>query len=115
VGFDPEQQDRESAFGASVMQFAAWSPGRVSISDAVATGNRVVALEALRARLAEEIDLCDSSKELPALVLRLTDVLTQLDSMPSSEQVSAADEIAERRASRRAGRSKDSARTPRSG
>jgi hypothetical protein len=97
------------------MQFASWNPGRVSISDAVSTGNRVVVLEALRSRLAQEIDLCDSPKELPALVLRLTDVLTQLDSMPSTEQVSAADEIAERRASRRAGRAKDSARSTRSG
>lgn len=86
----------------------------MSVSDAVNSG-RVAILEALRARLAAEIDGCENAKDLPALVLRLTDVVEQLDSMPTSEQVSAADEIAERRASRRASRSKDSARPSRSG
>ena len=87
----------------------------MSVSEAESTGNRLAVLEALRARLANEIDACESAKDLPALVLRMTDILTQLDSMPSSEQVSAADEIAERRAARRAGRAKDSSRSPRSG
>lgn len=87
----------------------------MSISEAAESGKRVVVLEALRARLAAEIDACETPKELPALVLRLTDVLEQLDSMPTSEQVSAADEIAERRAARRAGRAKDSSRSTRSG
>lgn len=87
----------------------------MSVSDAESSGKRVEILEALRARLAMEVDSCDSRKELPALVLRLTDVLSQLDSMPSSEEVSAADEIAERRAARRAGRAKDSTRSTRSG
>jgi uncharacterized membrane protein len=87
----------------------------VSVSEAAESGKRSAVLEALRSRLAAEIDDCDNPKELPALVLRLTDVVEQLDSMPTSEQVSAADEIAERRAARRAGRSKDSSRSTRSG
>lgn len=86
----------------------------MSVSDAIGSG-RVAILEALRRRLAAEIDVCDTPKDLPALVLRLTDVVEQLDSMPTSEQVSAADEIAERRAARRAGRAKDSSRSTRSG
>lgn len=86
----------------------------MSVSDAIDSG-RAAILEALRSRLAAEIDGCENAKDLPALVLRLTDVVEQLDSMPTSEQVSAADEIAERRASRRASRSKDSPRPSRSG
>jgi len=87
----------------------------MSVSDAVESGQRRLVLEALRSRLASEIDSCENLRDLPALVLRLTDVLQQLDDMPLIEQVSAADEIAERRAARRAGRSKDSSRSSRSG
>jgi hypothetical protein len=86
------------------------------IADAASTGNRLATLEALRDRLAAEIDQCDTQKDLAALVLRLTDVLEQIDSMPSTQQVSAADEIAERRAARRVGGSPHKARpTPRIG
>jgi hypothetical protein len=62
---------------------------------------RLAALEALRDRLAREIDECDSPRDLPALALRFTDVLAQIDDMPQSREVSRADEIAARRTARR--------------
>jgi hypothetical protein len=62
---------------------------------------RLAALEALRDRLAREIDGCDNPRDLPALALRFTDVLSQIDDMPQSGEVSRADEIAARRATRR--------------
>ena len=71
------------------------------IADAAASGDRLAALRALRDRLATEIDDCDSPRDLAALALRLTDVLTQIDAVPNTEQVSAADELADRRARRR--------------
>lgn len=86
----------------------------MTVSEAVSSGNRLEVLRALRTRLAAEIDSCDSSKDLPALVLRLTDVLAQLDAAPSDEEVSAADEIAKRRAARRSGGAADSSRSTRS-
>ncbi len=87
----------------------------MGVADAARSGDRLAALQMLRDRLAVEVDSCDSVRELPALVLRLTDVLAQIDSMPTSRQVSTADEIAQRRAARRRGRAKGSARAPRSG
>jgi len=75
----------------------------MSVADAASSGNRLAALESLRDRLAAEIDGCDNSRDLPALVLRLTDVMEQIESMPTTRQTSRADEIAERRAARRLG------------
>jgi hypothetical protein len=64
-------------------------------------GDRLAALEVLRDRLAQEIDDCTYSRDLAALVLRFTDVLAQIDELPSSRPVCAADQIAARRAARR--------------
>lgn len=75
----------------------------MSLADVAVVGDRLATLTMLRDRLAAEIDLCDDQRLLPQLVLRLTDVLAQIDDMPSSGKVSAADEIAERRARRRSG------------
>lgn len=75
----------------------------MAVSEAAASGNRLVALEALRDTLATAIDECDSKRDLAALSRQLTDVLAQIESSPSSAEVSAADEVAQRRASRRAG------------
>ena len=71
------------------------------VAGVAAAGDRLAMLAALRDRLAAEVDGCDDQRLLPPLVLRLTDVLAQIDAMPTSRQVSAADEIAKRRASRR--------------
>ena len=60
------------------------------------------ALELLRNRLAQEIDECTYTRDLPALMLRFSDVLSQIDDMPQAGPVSKADEIAARRRQRRA-------------
>ena len=65
-------------------------------------GDRLAALEVLRDWLAQEIDDCTYARDLPALVLRFTDVLAQIDDMPGSRPMGAADQIAARRAARRA-------------
>lgn len=75
------------------------------------TGDRLGTLEMLRNRLAAEVDDCDNPRELPALVLRLTDVLAQIDAIPQTQKVSRADEIAQRRAARRGAGTSDTART----
>ena len=59
-------------------------------------------LEALRDRLAEQLDVTESTRDVCALGLRLQSVLEELDNMPQSGPVSKADEIAERRRQRRA-------------
>ena len=58
---------------------------------------------AIRDRLAADLDGCDSMRDVSSLAARLADVLEQIDSMPNRAEVSAADEIAARRASRRSG------------
>lgn len=64
-------------------------------------GDRLATLEALRDRLASEIDDCDSKRDLAALALRLTDVLEQIDELDARRPGGAADEIARRRRERR--------------
>ncbi len=80
------------------------------LSDAAATGDRLTILQVLRDRLAADLDATHDPREVAALALRLTDVLTQLDQMPTTQQASAADEIAERRATRRRSRTPNKAR-----
>lgn len=74
----------------------------MAVADAAAAGRRAT-LVALRDRLADEVDRCDSARDLPALARQLAAVLEQIDSLPSGVEVSAADEIAQRRAARRSG------------
>lgn len=64
-------------------------------------GNRRATLVSLRNKLAEAIDECESARDLPGLSRQLADVLEQIDAIPNKAEVSAADEIAARRASRR--------------
>jgi HK97 family phage major capsid protein len=52
--------------------------------------------------LVQEIDACTKVRDLPALALRFTDVLSQIDDLPASQPRGAADVIAERRRQRRA-------------
>ena len=78
----------------------------VSMIEQAPAGSRLTALEAVRDRLAEEINDCTDQRALPNLVLRYTDVLEQIDGLPVVGQ-SAADQIAARRTARRAtGRAK---------
>jgi hypothetical protein len=66
------------------------------------TSDRYRTLERLRDRLAEQLDVTESARDVCALARRLMVVLTELDDMPQSGPVSKADEIAERRRQRRA-------------
>lgn len=69
------------------------------VSDAVMTGDRHQGLVALRNRLAAAVDEA-TPRDLPALVLRLTDVMGQLGEI--AEGASPIDEVNARRAARRA-------------
>ena len=71
------------------------------LGDVARTGDRLATLQVLRDRLACDLDVARDPREVAALALRFTDVLQQIDAMPTTEKVSAADEIAERRAARR--------------
>jgi vacuolar-type H+-ATPase subunit E/Vma4 len=55
--------------------------------------NRREALEALRDRLANEIDNCTSTRDLPALSKQYREVLAELDRDGTEEEESAADRI----------------------
>jgi hypothetical protein len=83
----------------------------VVLADVAAAGDRLATLQVLRDRLAAEIDDCDSKRDLAALSLRFTDVLEQIDNMPQSQEVSSADEIAQRRAARRGAKPAGKARS----
>lgn len=74
------------------------------IAGVAQTGDCLATLEALRDRLAQEIDDCMSNRDLAALTLRLVDILQRIDNMPQSAPTSKADEIAARRAERLAQR-----------
>jgi hypothetical protein len=71
--------------------------------EAAGSGSRLEALCVLRDRLARDLDAAVLPRDVAVLALRLTDVLEQIDSLPASRGVSAADEIAQRRERRRSG------------
>jgi hypothetical protein len=68
--------------------------------NAAKEGNVLKTLIALRDRLAEEIEGA-GARDLAPLSRQLTAVLAEIDAMPNTEESSAADEIAKRRAERR--------------
>ena len=74
----------------------------MSLGEVVSQGDLRASLEALRDRLAAEIDGADQARDVAALALRLTDVLRQLDELPAAqgEAVNALDELRKRRADR---------------
>ena len=73
----------------------------MSLAESARSGDRLATLCDLRDLLAEELETTGEARDVAALALRLTDVLAQIDAMPASRQVSAADEIAKKRAARR--------------
>ena len=86
-----------------------------SVHEAAVTGDRLKTLRALRDHLAVAIDGCKSMRDLAALSRQLADVVAQIDALdPPETEVSPADEVAQRRARRRAG-AKSSARAQNSG
>ena len=86
-----------------------------SVYAAAVTSDRLATLQALRNRLALDIDHTEDPRDVAPLALRLTDVLTQIDQIPDSQQVSAADEIAARRSARRRRPAANKTRSQRSG
>lgn len=84
-----------------------------SLRTAAESGNRLETLRSLRDTLAGQIDACESGRDMAALSRQLTDVLSQIASLaPEQKAGDPVDEIAARRASRRAG---SAAGSPRSG
>lgn len=51
------------------------------LATAIASGSRLVALRALRDRLARDLDECESKRDVAALSQRLMDVLEQIDEL----------------------------------
>jgi len=58
-------------------------------------------LEAARDALALAIEACESNRDLPSLVREYRATMEDLAELPEAREVSAADEIAKRRAARR--------------
>jgi hypothetical protein len=75
----------------------------VSLEQTVVSGDYRASLTALRDFLARELDDCDSKRDAATLAARLQAVLADIEAIPKKSEVSAADEIAARRASRRTG------------
>src|SRR5690606_13284053 len=89
--------------------------GMNGVHEAAATGDRLKTLRALRDRRAVAIDGGESMRDLAALSRELADVVAQIGALdPPEAEVSPADEVAQRRARRRAG-AKSSARAQNSG
>lgn len=69
------------------------------IADSAKTGDRIRTLEALRDRLAVEIDQCNSARDVAALSARLQAVLAELDTIaPPISGLTPLDELRLRRA-----------------
>ncbi len=76
--------------------------GREMTMVSLCLDDRYRTLQRLRDRLGEQLDVTESARDVCALARRLEAVLKELDDMPQSGPVSKADEIAARRAARRA-------------
>lgn len=72
----------------------------LSVSGAL--GDRKRALTALSTVLAAQIDVCESSRDLAALSGRLQAVLLELDQLDATKKEGDVDDLASRRAARRA-------------
>lgn len=76
------------------------------LESTVREGNYRESLVGLRDFLARQLDDCDSKRDAAALSARLQAVLADIEAVPNKAEVSAADEIAARRASRRSSSSR---------
>jgi len=75
----------------------------MNLADAAASGDRIAALQALRDKLAVELDACESSRDTAALAGRLQSVLADLDAVgPPIASETPLDVLRARRAERRA-------------
>jgi hypothetical protein len=76
----------------------------VALSDSAASGDRLKALHDLRDLLARSIEACDSLRDMAALSGRFQAVLEDISKLEGPKEVGdGVDEIAQRRAARRAG------------
>ena len=68
----------------------------------VAGGNRRASLEALRDHLAQELENAPAGIAIGPIAKELRTVIAELDSIPTGKEESTVDDLAKRRASRRA-------------
>lgn len=86
------------------------------LSDVVRSENYLDSLRAARDEIAADLQVCESMRDKAALYLRLSDVLAKIEDVkPQESKGDAVDEIAARRAARRAGPGAGSSRAERSG
>ena len=80
------------------------------VRSAASSDDQLATLRVMRDKLAEHIDACDSSRDLPALTRQLSDVMRQISELLSVAGVvevkSPLDELTKRRAARGAGASR---------
>lgn len=75
----------------------------MSLKEAASSGNRLKTLEALRDFLAENLDDCESKRDIASMTTRLESVLEQIEKLEGPKSAGdGIDEIAQRRAARRA-------------
>lgn len=82
------------------IQLGATVPPPDGLAAAVADGDRLKSLRALRDRLAADLDVCESMRDVAALSQRLMDVLAQIAAVEAEKpekQGTALDELAARR------------------
>ena len=78
------------------------TPARpVTLPDVVATGDRRASLEALRDHLARQL-ANPETRDHAALSRQLREVIREIDELPTLQQESTLDDLANRRATRRA-------------
>lgn len=71
-------------------------------SEVVASGDELAALKATRDLIAARIEQGVPARDLASLTRRLLDVIARIRELTPDEEVDAVDEIAQRRAARRA-------------
>ena len=76
------------------------NPPAPTFAQVIAQGDRRAGLVALRDRLARELETAD--RDVASLARQLQAVLREIDELPSLQQESTLDDLANRRASRRA-------------
>ena len=67
------------------------------------TTDRLPVLKRMQARLSQQIDMCGDERSLCLLMTRLQAVMSEIAELDVEGQVSAADQIAERRRKRKSG------------
>lgn len=78
----------------------------MSVSEAASSGDRLAALEAVRDRIARELDETAAARDVASLQKGLRETLAEIDELRGAEAegpVTALDELVARRANRKAG------------